>query len=135
MVDPQQTPFHPIWRTPSVHDLYEKINFSRQLFNPPHTYVTPSADAGPSSKYTNHPIGKTINTTTTSANLISEKGFFLPIHLKITVMVTPIISLQEKSSYMHIKYLWDTFTSKNGKPCHTTKPDCRRSAYPGGILH
>jgi hypothetical protein len=58
MVDPHQTHVHPIWRTPSGRDLYEKINFSRPLFNPPHTSVTTGADAGPSSQYTDHPVDK-----------------------------------------------------------------------------
>jgi hypothetical protein len=40
MVDPQQTPIRPIWRTASGRDLYKKNNFGQPLFDPPHTSTT-----------------------------------------------------------------------------------------------
>jgi len=65
MVDSNQDFIHPIWITPSDHDIYEKINFIRPLFYPPHTYATISVDAGPSIHPTDHPSRQTINIATT----------------------------------------------------------------------
>jgi len=45
MVYLHQTLIHPIWRTPSSHDLYEKLNLNQPLFIPPHTFVPSGVDA------------------------------------------------------------------------------------------
>jgi hypothetical protein len=72
MVYPQQSLVHPIWRTPSSGDLYEKINFGQQLFDPPNTSSTTDIDVGPSHQPIDHLVKKNINTTTTSAKFTSE---------------------------------------------------------------
>jgi len=72
MVDPQQNLIHLIWRTPSCQYLYEKFNFNRPLFNPPHTYATTGVDAGPSSQPIDHIVEQIINTATTSGQVTSE---------------------------------------------------------------
>jgi hypothetical protein len=66
MVDPHQTPILSYMESSIGRDIYEKINLNRPLFIPPHTSVTTGADAGPSSQYSDHPVGITLNITTTS---------------------------------------------------------------------
>jgi hypothetical protein len=72
MVDPHQTLVHSIWRTPSGRDLYEKINFSRPPFDPPHASTTTGAEAGPSGQPIIRPIEPTVNISTTSGKVHSE---------------------------------------------------------------
>jgi hypothetical protein len=80
-------------------DLYEKFNLNRPLFIPPHTSVTTGADAGPSSQYSDHPVGPTLNIATTSGQIMSDTGLVLPSHLQSTMMVTPMMPLQATTSF------------------------------------
>jgi hypothetical protein len=43
MVHPIQTQVHPVWRTPLGHDVFEKFNFNRPFYAPPHTPATTNA--------------------------------------------------------------------------------------------
>jgi hypothetical protein len=57
-VDPKPSHVHPIWRTPSSQDIYEKNNFGQQLFDPPLTYFTIDMDVEPLGQLVDHPCWK-----------------------------------------------------------------------------
>jgi hypothetical protein len=95
MVDPIQTLVLVIWKTPSGHDIFEKISLIRPFYAPPHIPITINVGIETSSDFFGHPVGPTLNSATTSGQISSDTGIFLPIHLQITMMVTPTMPLQE----------------------------------------
>jgi hypothetical protein len=101
MVDPQQTPVHSIWRTPSSQIFMKNLISVRPLFDPPHASTTIGADAGPSGQPIDHPVNQIINPATTSGQVKSETRVMLPSHLQSTLMVTPTIPLQEQLHILH----------------------------------
>jgi hypothetical protein len=134
MVDPQQTLVHPIWRTPSGRDLYEKIilvDHSLTL----HIHLPPPV------QMQDHQVSLlTILSDKRSIllplqdKLTSETRVVLPSHLQSTLTGYTYHPSSSNNFIYTTKSHWDTFTSKNAKPCHTTKPNCGTNPYWGETL-
>jgi hypothetical protein len=94
MVDPNQTHVHPIWKNPSGHDTYEKINLHRPFYAPPHTPAVINASTKSLSHFLGNPIEPIHKNATTLGQISSDIGHVLPSQLQRTMTVTPTIPIQ-----------------------------------------
>jgi hypothetical protein len=100
--DPSRTLVHPLWRTPSGHDIFDRLGISQPSFTTPLTPVVTSTITTSSNLFLGHPVGKIGNIVAISSQVSSGTGLVLPSQLNSAMTIAQTLPFQA-SSLRHLK--------------------------------